>query len=295
MSNRTSIVHRLILLGLTVSTVAVTADHAAAKTPGHTYCFISTCHRVLTLAETKAAIGKPRVMHASHYDDPSVDRFNPSLITSSGELFRPGAANNAASPIYPDGTLVAVFAPSTKRGAIVRINNAGPYWGNRLIDLSRGLANKLGVGGVSRVVVEVLAAPRPEEAKYVRGRRYPAVAGFIGKVADIEAVRENWQIQQGIKEPPSKTAPVLVAAQPPQPVSPDTTLTVAAMSTDDMQDAKTMAPLAFPTSASPTSASPTSIVASAPRGARAAPPSKTPPLLLAQRSTAPKKPIVHFR
>jgi hypothetical protein len=137
-------------------------------------------------------------MHASHYDDPSRDRFNPSLLTSSGEMFRPWAADNAASPIYPDGTLVAVFAPTTKRGAIVRINNAGPYFGNRLIDLSRGLGDKLGFShsGVGRVIVEVLAEPRPKEAAYVRGRRYAPVPGYIGKVAGVEEVRAVWQAKQ---------------------------------------------------------------------------------------------------
>jgi rare lipoprotein A len=193
---------------------------ADAKTPGSTYCFYSTCHRVLTLAETRAAIGKPRPMHASHYDAPSRDRFNPSLITSSGELFRPEAANNAASPIYPDGTLVAVYAPGTKRGAVVRINNAGPYWGNRLIDLSRGLAEKLGIAksGVGRVVVEVLAAPSAAEAKYARGRRYAPVQGFVGKVAGVEAVRETWQISQGLKSVPSPTPGTgMIAAEKSQP------------------------------------------------------------------------------
>ncbi len=229
----------LYAAALTTALVGI-STRVDAKTPGSTYCFISTCHRVLTLAETRAAIGKPRAMHASHYDAPSRDRFNPSLITSSGELFRPDAPNNAASPIYPDGTLVAVYAPSTKRGAIVRINNAGPYWGNRLIDLSRGLADKLGIAksGVGRVMVEVLAAPRPEEAKYVRGRRYAPVAGFIGKVASIETVRETWQVGQGIRPAPS-AAPSVVATAPTKPAAPTvaTTLSLAALlSPDDMRD-----------------------------------------------------------
>ncbi len=203
MSSRVGTAARLLWSGLagTVLGLIGAANWAEAKTPGHTYCFLSVCHRVLTLAETRAAIGKPRSMHASHYDDPSRDRFNPSLITSSGELFRPDAPNNAASPIYPDGTLVAVFAPTTKRGAIVRINNAGPYYGNRMIDLSRGLAHKLGIGGVGRVIVEILAEPRPQDAVYARGRKYPPVAGFIGKVAGVEDVREQWRAGQAPRNP----------------------------------------------------------------------------------------------
>ena len=185
-------------LGLASLASLLATGAADAKTPGSQYCFLGVCHRVLTLAETKAQIGKPRPMHASHYDSPERDRFNPSLLTSSGEIFRPDAPDNAASPIYPDGTQIAVFAPSTKRGAIVRINNAGPYYGNRTLDLSRATAERLGFAhaGVGRVIVEVLAEPKPAEARYVRHRRYPAVAGYIGKAASIEDVRRRqlcWQ------------------------------------------------------------------------------------------------------
>ena len=183
------------LPALVLATIA--ANPAAAKTPGSQYCFLGVCHRVLTLAETKAQIGKPRAMHASHYDSPERDRFNPSLLTSSGEIFRPDAPDNAASPIYPDGTQIAVFAPATKRGAIVRINNAGPYFGNRTLDLSRATAERLGFAhaGVGRVIVEVLAEPKPAEARYVKHRRYPAVAGYIGKAASIEDVRTAWEVR----------------------------------------------------------------------------------------------------
>ena len=190
-----------------------------AKTPGSQYCFLGVCHRVLTLAETKALIGKPRPMHASHYDSPARDRFNPSLLTSSGEVFRPDAPDNAASPIYPDGTQIAVFAPSTKRGAIVRINNAGPYYGNRLLDLSRATAERLGFAhnGVGRVIVEVLAEPSPAEARYVRSRRYAPVAGYIGKVAAIEDIRANWAQRQVPRVVVAAQAPVRPAVPPVSP------------------------------------------------------------------------------
>jgi rare lipoprotein A len=266
-----------------ITLIAMTAT-TAAKTPGSTYCFISTCHRVLTLAETRAAVGKPRAMHASHYDDPSRDRFNPSLITSSGELFRPDAPNNAASPIYPDGTLVAVYAPTTKRGAIVRINNAGPYWGNRLIDLSRGLADKLGIAksGVGRVVVEVLAAPTKKEATYARGRRYAPVPGFLGKVASIESVRDTWQIRQGIK-----TAPIMVAQPaPPAPVS-DTAVSMAGLvSADDMRVVSGEVPPA---------AVATLVIALPANGKRPAPPRQLTQPSAPPRQVLAKKQVVQFR
>ena len=85
------------------------ADQAEAKTPGKTYCYKGTCHQVKTLAETAALIGRDESLSASYYDDCKFDRYNPCGLTSSGEKFRPNDADNAASPIYPDGTVVLLW------------------------------------------------------------------------------------------------------------------------------------------------------------------------------------------
>src|SRR5690606_25655216 len=114
-------------------------------------------------------------MQASYYFDAGKDRFNPSNLTSSGEHFRAGKPDNAASPISPDGTKLLVWHPGTRRAIIVRVNNAGPYWGaKRLIDLSRAGAERLGFAhaGVASVHVRVLEAPTRAEATYKRGRTY---------------------------------------------------------------------------------------------------------------------------
>ena len=59
----------------------------------------------------------------------------------------PGQADNAASPIYPDGTTLLLWHPQTQEAAVVRVNNAGPYWGERKLDVSRATAEKLGFKG----------------------------------------------------------------------------------------------------------------------------------------------------
>ncbi|MEL6375324.1 MAG: septal ring lytic transglycosylase RlpA family protein [Pseudomonadota bacterium] len=176
-----------VVLGGGVLALACTSLPAAAKTPGVIYCYNTVCHRVLTLRETYREIGVVRDLVASHYSGPKHDRFNPSLMTSSGERFKPHRPDNAASPIYPDGTVLLVWHPNTKRTVIVRINNAGPYWGNRTLDLSRAAAAKLGFAkrGIARVQVVVLKAPRPREARYRRGRRYARVAGYIGRHTSV--------------------------------------------------------------------------------------------------------------
>lgn len=148
----------------------------------------------MTLAETHALVGHRQSVIASHYDSPERDRFNPSLVTSSGEIFDPSSTDHAASPIYPDGTQMAVLVPATGKGAIIRVTNAGPYYSGRLLDLSRGLAERLGIAqaGVAEVTIEILAAPTMAESRYVFGRRYRPLPGFVGPAADLDVLRALW-------------------------------------------------------------------------------------------------------
>lgn len=179
-------------LALRIFIVAVTtlvfSSFAEAKTPGKTYCFNGICHYVKTLAETQRMVGKRITLKASHYDSCRKDRYNPCGLTSSGEEFRPWAADNAASPHFPNGTRLLVWHPGTKKAVVVRINNAGPYHGSRNLDLSRAAAEKLGFAhsGVASVQAKVIAAPTQSEATYSRGRRYASVAGYIGRYDSFE-------------------------------------------------------------------------------------------------------------
>ncbi len=156
---------------------------AEAKRPGSTYCFVGKCHRVKTLNETRSLVGKTVPLVASHYSDCSKDRFNPCGLTSSGEAFHPDRPDNAASPIYPDGTVLLVRNPKTEASAVLRINNAGPYWGNRKLDVSEAAARKLGFRqkGVAKLQTKILSAPNKQEARYSRRRKYRQLPGFIGK------------------------------------------------------------------------------------------------------------------
>lgn len=181
-----------VLLGMLAAPL-VTVTGAEAKTPGSTYCFVGTCHRVKTLGETHALVGKEELIQASFYDDCSRDRFNPCGLTSSGERFRPNDADNAASPIYPDGTMLLIRNPATEATAVVRVNNAGPYWGKRKLDVSVGAAQKLGFtkSGVAKLEVKVLKAPSASEARYSRNRKYEPVPGYIGRFANADAASAN--------------------------------------------------------------------------------------------------------
>ncbi len=187
-----TVVAACALLAGFVTTGIIAADRAEAKTPGAKYCFVGRCHRVATLSETRALIGRDVVLKASHYNDCKKDRFNPCGLTSSGEQFQPQRPDNAASPIYPDGTKILVWHKGTKNAALLRINNAGPYWGDRKLDVSYATAEKLGFrsNGVAALVTRIVRAPDAREARYSRNRRYEPVAGYLGKFDSLDEAEE---------------------------------------------------------------------------------------------------------
>ncbi len=226
-SDRKGLSRRLLapaVLSLVAGLVAA-ADIAEAKRPGSTYCFHGTCHRVKTLSEMRSLIGKDVLLHASHYGHCSEDRFNPCGLTSSGSRYEPQRPDNAASPIYPDGTRLLVFNPATGAAAMIRINNAGPYWGNRKLDVSRATADKLGFKsrGVAQLQTRVISAPDRRESTYVRNRRYESVAGYIGRFASIDDAEQALAAVMAVRAmAASAIAPVtggVIAAAHAEPVS----------------------------------------------------------------------------
>jgi rare lipoprotein A len=174
-------------LGLVLTLTVVLPPAASAKVPGAVHCYNDICHRIRTVEETAARRGIVEPVVASFYDWPANDRFNPRTETSSGTEFDADASDNAASPIHPDGTVLLVWSPATGGAAIVRIDNAGPYYPGRTLDLSRGAAERLGFarGGVMQLLSVVISAPSDPEARYVRGRSYPKVRGYLGKFDNI--------------------------------------------------------------------------------------------------------------
>ncbi len=75
--------------------------------------------------------------------------------TANGERFNPNGMT-AAHRSLPFGTQVRVSDRRTGRSVVVRINDRGPFVRGRIIDLSRGSARALGMGGVSYVSLQVM-------------------------------------------------------------------------------------------------------------------------------------------
>lgn len=77
--------------------------------------------------------------------------------TASGERFNPSGLT-AAHRTLPFGSKVRVTSPRTGQSVVVRINDRGPFHGNRLIDLSEAAAAKIGLKarGQDRVQLALL-------------------------------------------------------------------------------------------------------------------------------------------
>jgi len=79
--------------------------------------------------------------------------------TSSGEVYDMYKMT-AAHPTLPLPSYVKVTNAVNQRSVVVRVNDRGPFIGNRIIDLSYVAAQKLGVvsAGTGRVIVETISS-----------------------------------------------------------------------------------------------------------------------------------------
>ena len=110
----------------------------------------------------------PEVLHgvASWYGQEFAGR-----TTANGEIFDPMLLT-AAHRSLPFGTLVEVLNPKTNESVRVRINDRGPYIGNRMIDLSYAAAQQIsliepGSGDVEVTVVKIGKGDREPPAPFV--------------------------------------------------------------------------------------------------------------------------------
>ena len=94
---------------------------------------------------------KPVTGEASYYGDQYVGR-----PTASGEAYDPDKLT-AAHRTLPFGTRVRVTDIASGRSVVVRINDRGPWRKQRVIDLSRAAASKLGL--IRRGIGQVKLSP----------------------------------------------------------------------------------------------------------------------------------------
>lgn len=235
-TRRASVLAVAVLMLATLVAPGVPPHDAAAKSPGHVYCYHRICHRVHALEEVTRLIGLIRHETASFYATPGNRR------TSSGEQFDAASRYRVSSSIYPDGTELLLWNPVNGRAAHVRVNDLGPFHGPRTLDLTRGLADDLGVrtAGVADLKVFVISAPAAHEAEHNRTRVFAPTTGYVGTLDETRAgeladdlVDQAWQRRQpepvaaaadGRVEtmPEAETPPVTIAdaASEPAPGEP---------------------------------------------------------------------------
>jgi rare lipoprotein A len=126
--------------------------------------------------------------------------------TANGEIFDP-LLFTAAHRTLPFGTVLDITNPKTQQSVRVRVNDRGPYIGNRVIDLSYAAAEKIGLiePGTGQVEIAVVRVgngerepPAPLEVVIAK-----APASVPAVVAESDAPNVEIAI-------PAKSAPVVV-------------------------------------------------------------------------------------
>lgn len=125
------------------------AVRAAPPPPPEHAVDLDTIEPTIEVEPAAAAIAGGR---ASYYGS----RFN-GRRTASGERFDMNAMT-AAHRTLPFGSRVRVTNPRTGKSVVVRINDRGPFHGNRVIDVSRAAASEIGMvaSGTARVELALI-------------------------------------------------------------------------------------------------------------------------------------------
>lgn len=123
-----------------------------------------------------------RVGYATWYGPESGDQ------TANGERFRPDGIS-AAHTTLPLPSYVEVTALDTGRRILVRVNDRGPFARGRLIDLSRGAAEQLGVRaqGVAPVRVRVVEPAERDRERLREGKQARELAPISQR--ELEGLR----------------------------------------------------------------------------------------------------------
>ena len=90
------------------------------------------------------------------------------LYTSNGELYDQESIS-AAHKNLPLPSYLKVTNLESGKAIVVRVNDRGPFHGDRILDLSHGAATRLGIvgPGTARVRVELIKVPPPANAAQI--------------------------------------------------------------------------------------------------------------------------------
>lgn len=135
--------------------------------------------------------------------------------TANGERFDPSGMT-AAHRTLPLGSHVEVTALDTGRVVLLRINDRGPYHPKRIIDLSRGAAQRLGIAGVGAVRVRGAVPNDADRAALASGRA--AGARLDAPESLLKALRKRLPGGRGAGASPKLPPPVVPLTVAPNSV-----------------------------------------------------------------------------
>ncbi|WP_245968661.1 septal ring lytic transglycosylase RlpA family protein [Hephaestia caeni] len=127
------------------------------------------------MSDTPVKIGRPYTVRGTTYTpaaDPRYDMLGYASwygsesgnMTANGEKFRPKGIS-AAHKTLPLPSYVEVTSLQTGRTILVRVNDRGPFARGRIIDLSKGAAEQLGIRAAGTAPVRVRIVDPPERDK----------------------------------------------------------------------------------------------------------------------------------
>ncbi|MEI8201836.1 MAG: septal ring lytic transglycosylase RlpA family protein [Bacteroidota bacterium] len=124
---------------------------------------------------------------ASYY----ADSFN-GRTTASGEVYSQDKLT-AAHPTLPFNTKVKITNLSNQKQVVVRINDRGPFIGNRIIDLSRAAAEVLGYvyAGLTKVKLEVLKMGESGDIKLATVEKKVVVKKIITQKDALPEIKKD--------------------------------------------------------------------------------------------------------
>jgi len=155
-----------LLLLLTSSLFSLTKEEKIIRASLHSYRV-----KNITYYPHKLSIGESKNILASWYGE-----YFHGRLTALGEVYDMNGFS-AAHKTYPLGTVLKVTNPANGASLNIRINDRGPFWGNRELDLSKGSAEYLGTKdkGVAPVHIEVISVPSIALSSYVVPRKAPKI------------------------------------------------------------------------------------------------------------------------
>ncbi len=138
--------------------------------------------------------------------------------TANGEMFNPRGIS-AAHRTLPMPSYVEVTALDTGKTILVRVNDRGPFSGNRLLDLSQGAAEQLGISASGVGPVRVRRVNPTEEERIVLRSGGGAVERIETPESLLGVLRKKLAEETGrpVPAPPVRTASAAPKAPAPGP------------------------------------------------------------------------------